>query len=475
MAWLVVKPYTKHRDWNDVDKFEGRFVTMTYVVDDGSPYDLTHRVEWAQPVATGNLGAPLDPYQEYTAIRNMGTDPVLLYHNTFSNWPNPAFSRVILPGHWIEVVDLDATTQPRLWVDSALYSSPMECEVLQIGYQYWEEQEPEEFCDMWAVGHDIDAGCTFKHYPEGAGIWATIASTITDEDHWLADVAGVAEDDYWAVGFETDQSAPSAGLFAFWNGTIWTEVAAGEEDDPPQYGVWGFATDDYWSVGGLAAANWEIWHWNGISWTQSCVGDQDTRTLMCVHGNIPTHAYAAGLLGIIVEWDGLAWVTHPTGPEMEGWNYYGTWTSGTPNTWVCGGDAGAFPNPWLSPSGGNGCIFTEVMPAIWQSYTLPAGCPTLRAMWGFSDNDIWAVGDAGWILRFDGFNWIRIPEPAELQEAFDYRGVFGCYPYSVWAIGTTKSDDNVIIHWDGANWSVAHGPNIDEFDLYGLKGVEVVP
>ncbi|MHA2064291.1 MAG: hypothetical protein ACXABY_07920, partial [Candidatus Thorarchaeota archaeon] len=169
MAWLAVRPYTFHRDWNDIDKFEGRFVNYSYNVDDlvqNTDYDLTHRVEWAPSVANGTLGAPLDPYQNYTMVKNMGTDPVYLYHNVWSNWPNDPINIVILPGHWIEVVDLDTTTQPRIWVDSALYSSPMECEILQVGYQSWEEEEPEEYCDMWAVGHVGGAGAGFKHYPE---------------------------------------------------------------------------------------------------------------------------------------------------------------------------------------------------------------------------------------------------------------------------------------------------------------------
>jgi hypothetical protein len=101
----------------------------------------------------------------------------------------------------------------------------------------------------------------------------------------------------------------------------------------------------------------------------------------------------------------------------------------------------------------------------------------LRACWGFATNDVWAVGDQGTIIHWDGFNWLISNEPPELEGNYDYRGVFGCYPYSVWAIGTSGTGDNVIIHWDGIgpNWTVQHGPNADEMDLLGLKGVEVVP
>jgi hypothetical protein len=469
MAWLDVRPYTFHRDWNDIEKTEGRFTGVGYAADaQATPYDLTHRVEWAPSVANGTLGNPLDPYQEYTMVKNMGTDPVYLYHNVWSNWPNDPINIVILPGHWVEVVDLDTTTQPRIWVDSALYSSPMECEVLQVGYQSWEEEEPEEYCDMWAVGHIPQDGCGFKHYPE-AGNWLTIASTITDADHWLADVAGVDVADYWAVGYETDVGVPIAGLVAQYGGVAWAEVAVA--DDPPFYGCWGFAANDYWAVGGTGAQG-EIWHYNGVAWTAHTLPDQDARDIYCIHGSAAVLAYCAGEDAFIADWDNVVWTVHAVSPEMEGFHFYGTWNSATPNAWVCGGDA-----VWWGASGGNGIIMIEAPPSsgLWQSYSLPQGCPTLRAMWGFADNNIWAVGDQGWILHFNGFVWTQVAEPAELGGNYDYRGVFGCYPYSVWAIGTTQAGDNVIIHWDGVQWTVNHGPNADEMDLLGLKGVEVVP
>jgi hypothetical protein len=406
-------------------------------------------------------------------VKNMGTDPVYLYHNVWSNWPNDPINIVILPGHWIEVVDLDTNTQPRIWVDSALYGSPMECEILQVGYQSWEEEPPEEYCDMWAVGHIPAAGCGFKHFPE-AGVWATIATPVgplDDVDHWLADVAGVAVADYWAVGYELDPEPPNdpaAGLFAFYNGTVWAEVAV--VDDPPLYGVWGYATNDYWAVGGTGLQA-HIWHYNGVAWTSHTQPDQDARIIYCVHGDISTRAYCAGSGAFIADWDGVTWTVHAAAGDMIGWEFYGTWASAG-NAYVCGGDQG-----WWGASGGNGVILIEAPPAggTWQAYGLPQSCPTLRAMWGFSDGNIWAVGDQGWILHFNGVNWTRSPEPAACAGNYDYRGVFGCYPYSVWAIGTSGTGDNVIIHWDGAVWNLVHGPNADEMDLLGLKGVEVVP
>jgi len=111
---------------------------------------------------------------------------------------------------------------------------------------------------------------------------------------------------------------------------------------------------------------------------------------------------------------------------------------------------------------------------VWIEQTLPVETPTLRAIWGFSNSNIWAVGDRGTIIHWDGFVWMTWPEPDGLLGNYDYRGVFGCFPWQVWAIGTTGTGDNVIIEWDGVSWSIVHGPNADEMDLLGLKGVSLV-
>ena len=474
MAWLSVRPYTFHRDWNDIEKTEGKFTSTNYgAAEEEIPYDLTHRVEWAPPVANGALGNPLDPYQEYTMVKNMGTDPVLLYHNTNANWPNPPFSRVILPGCFIEVVDLDTITQPRIWVDSALYSSPMECEVLQIGYQAWEPEEPDEFCDAWAVGHYLQDGCMTKHYPE-LGIWANVANPISDAEHWLADVAGVAEDDYWAVGYSRsgDPLAPSDGIFAFWNGAAWSECDV--QDDPPMYGDWGFTTAEYYAVGGapFPGGTGEVWLWNGTFWAETWFyADEFDTTLYCVHGDNNTNIFVAGANELIGWYNGAAWAVDWL--NYEGFTWYGTATVSAARSWVCGGTA-----PWLGFPGGVGTIYRRLAPGIWSPALDPINMinpPTLRAMWAFGADEAWAVGDSGTLLHWTGGpNWEPTADPYE--GAFDYRGVFGCWPWGVWAIGMDEATgNNVIIFWDGMMWVPVHGPNLAEGELLGLKGVRVTP
>jgi len=470
MAVLTVQPQTTHRDKEDVIKFPGRFDNYDYGFEETDHFDFTHRVEWAVAAAAAGGGAMLEQFHRYLFVKNMGTDPVLLHLNLQANAPNAEFEVTILPGMWVEYVDLWMTVQPSIRVDSALYSNPMECEVMQIGDFTPIEEIPEEFCDLWAVGHIPQAGCLTKHNPELPGPWEVVANPLDGEvHHWLADVAGVAEDDYWAVGYSTIDTFPAAGILFDWTGAAWVEDM--EESAPPFYGVWGFASDNYWAVGGDDAAAGEIWNWDGVNWTQDCVPDPEILDVFyCVHGDIPANIYAAGMDGLIASYNGVAWAVHPPPVESPTVNLYGTWTSQLQVPYVCGGD-----KEWYDDTGGAGWIFTEAPPgsAFWQSFILPPEIPTLRAMWGFNDSDIWAVGDNGTILHYNGAAWLVVPEPVSLEGNYHYRGVFGCWPWGVWAIGTNYAGTNVIIFWDGLTWTVDDGPDVGEGDLLGLKGVWV--
>ena len=159
-------------------------------------------------------------------------------------------------------------------------------------------------------------------------------------------------------------------------------------------------------------------------------------------------------------------------PDFDLFNFYGTWTSPTQTSLVCGGTA-----PWLGTPGGIGAIYRQVAPAVWLPDPINLQePPTLRAMWGFHDQDVWAVGDDKTILRWiGGPMWEPVAGPAELDPyTIHYRGVFGCWPWAVWAIGTDEiTGNNVIIYWDGLTWTVDHGINLAEGDLLGLKGVWV--
>jgi RHS repeat-associated protein len=70
----------------------------------------------------------------------------------------------------------------------------------------------------------------------------------------------------------------------------------------------------------------------------------------------------------------------------------------------------------------------------------------LWAVWGSSPEDVFAVGDFGTILHFDGKSW------AEMDSGVDGHlyGIYGYGPNDVYAVGALGA---AVLHYDGGSWS----------------------
>ncbi|MFL5306708.1 MAG: hypothetical protein ACJ8F1_15940 [Polyangia bacterium] len=65
----------------------------------------------------------------------------------------------------------------------------------------------------------------------------------------------------------------------------------------------------------------------------------------------------------------------------------------------------------------------------------------LNAVWAANANDVWAVGDGGTALHFDGASWRRVPTGTGATLV----GVWGGSPKSVWMLG----EQGQLLHWEG--------------------------
>ena len=74
----------------------------------------------------------------------------------------------------------------------------------------------------------------------------------------------------------------------------------------------------------------------------------------------------------------------------------------------------------------------------------PATEVSLYAVHGTGPADVWAVGDLGTILHFDGSGWTKASPVTQLN----LRGVWAAGAKDVWAVG----DQGVALHWDGKAW-----------------------
>jgi hypothetical protein len=97
-----------------------------------------------------------------------------------------------------------------------------------------------------------------------------------------------------------------------------------------------------------------------------------------------------------------------------------------------------------------------------------------------SSTDVWAVGVAtnAFIEHWDGTNWSVITGPATVSETILY-DVAVVSSSDVWAVGQTYAGypgyyHSLAIHWDGTAWSRVPSPNLSEYGINSLFGVDAV-
>jgi hypothetical protein len=272
--------------------------------------------------------------------------------------------------------------------------------------------------DLWAVGKN---GAIL--HGDGTG-WTRVASPTTNT---LRAVSGSAADDVWVVG--------DAGTILHWNGVGWT--AAASNTSANMLAVW--ATVGYVvAVGakGTVLAN------DGNGFVAQTSGA--TATLSGVWGRSPTDVYAADGKNLFF-YDGAAWTQKTIASDTcvsgvwgtaggvfaDGYYYDGTqaervvpayppaahngavvcmqldgvWAGSATDFWSLGGEIHVFSMDDATKNiyRFNGECIETVASDLYLSFYLSAGAgpafPTMRAIFGIGEHDLWAVGDLGIIAH----------------------------------------------------------------------------
>jgi photosystem II stability/assembly factor-like uncharacterized protein len=82
---------------------------------------------------------------------------------------------------------------------------------------------------------------------------------------------------------------------------------------------------------------------------------------------------------------------------------------------------------------------------------------SLKAIWGSSSNDVYAVGDGGTIVHSTdgGQNWAKVSSGTTR----DLKSVWGTGPNDVYAVGTSGT----LLHYDGISWLKLNGRTLTTF------------
>ncbi|MCP4347765.1 MAG: hypothetical protein GY795_19870 [Desulfobacterales bacterium] len=90
----------------------------------------------------------------------------------------------------------------------------------------------------------------------------------------------------------------------------------------------------------------------------------------------------------------------------------------------------------------------------------------LRDIWGNSGTDIFAVGEKGTILHYDGSTWTTMA-----SNSYNYlRSVWGCSGNNVFAVG----ENGTILHYNGTDWTKMVSTTSDNLEgVWGSSGNDV--
>ncbi len=108
----------------------------------------------------------------------------------------------------------------------------------------------------------------------------------------------------------------------------------------------------------------------------------------------------------------------------------------------------AAPAAWSAGACGDGWCW---------GYPRPTGIK-LNRLWGTSPSDVWAVGESGTIVHFDGARWSRVPSGTRESLV----GIGGREHGDAWAIGNRRT----LLRLSGTAWRSVALPKLDEEEAF---------
>ncbi len=279
--------------------------------------------------------------------------------------------------------------------------------------------------------------------------WKTQSSPTTDQ---LRAVSGYSESRILAVG--------NYGTIILYNGTEWQNVSGITEKT--LYGVWWASKNEAFVVGDKGL----ILHFNGADW--AVMNSGTTLRLRNVWGTSASDVFAVGETGTILHYDGNSWkkMTCPTPLTVQG-----IWGNSGSDVYAVGGASASdtttgsfiihydgrqwttqevlitpqrFHDVWgdgstVFTAGEAGAIFSsENAGALWAEMNSKT-VETFRGLWGASETNVYAVGDFGTILHYDGSAW----SPESSGTGLRLFGIWGSSKESIYAVG----DAGLVLHY----------------------------
>jgi hypothetical protein len=341
--------------------------------------------------------------------------------------------------------------------------------------------------ELWAVGA---AGPSSVILHWNGTQWSLVPSPNAGINPTLTSVVAISANDVWAVGY-TGGPSGVVTLTEHWDGSTWSVVPSPNPSGTYNYlrGVAALGTNNVWAVGDFNAPGGNgktlLLQWDGVSWAQ-VTGDNRGPTGLAFRLDAVTAVSESDIWAVGSNSHTLA--EHWNGTE---WSIVATPNAGIGNNVLTGVSGTASTNVWEV---GYNEFGTEKRTLIehwngtnWNIVPSPnSGKRTnvLNAVVGISPSNAWAVGSADsgnafdqitLILHWNGAGWSVIPSPSPGTAGFNaLYGVDGTSANDVWAVGSFMNTggylQTLIEHWDGTSWSVIPSANVPGVhnELYGV-------
>ena len=236
---------------------------------------------------------------------------------------------------------------------------------------------------------------------------------------------------------------------------IWSE-AFDTSETFALFGVWGSAPDDVYIVGGTDRFA-VIHHFDGEQWRE--MEAPDVRALIWITGFAADDIYAVGLGGAVVHYDGNEWTVLDSGTGDDLWGIFGF---DRDEMWIVGGDPfKEEPIPTMLRFDAEAETFDDI-PVDAEANSRDAR--SLFKVWGIGDT-LFAAGQRGQILQYDGSDWVNSPGGGEADQ--DFVALWGTSEDNIVMVGGRSNAR--LATWDGERWTTRQ-----ESGLGGLNGVHML-
>ncbi len=289
--------------------------------------------------------------------------------------------------------------------------------------------------------HSNSAESPIWRFTVRAGVWTAMTSGTTGDFY---DVWGSSGSNIYGVG--------EGGLIYRYNGTTWTYVR--NSGGQILRGIWGTSANNIYAVGQSGGDTGLILHYTGIGWVAETFTNFN---LNDVWGSSDSDIFAVGNWdvqgdGAIWHYNGTDWTLQQTADMVDHW-LQGVWGTDGSNVYAVT-QRSITSGKVLRYNGSAWAVEVEGWP---DSGGLDDG---LYGIWGSAANDVFAVGEGGLALHYNGSSW----STTATGGSYLYRAVWGSSSTDVFVTVLGGG----IHHWNGSSWSIQTNPTSEH--LYGIWG-----